>query len=86
MANSCYPATWGQPVWRRQPFATHVAIPPSFDIYIKTFTKSALRLIQCFLFVFLWLFFANKQTSLLFIVGELVREGSVTVAVDVSDG
>ena len=32
LANSCYPATWGQPVWRRQPFATHVGIPPFIDM------------------------------------------------------
>ena len=32
LANSCYPATWGRPVWRRQPFATRVAIPPFFDM------------------------------------------------------
>ena len=28
LANYCYPATWGRTVWRRQPFATRVAIPP----------------------------------------------------------
>ena len=32
LANSCYPATWGRPVWRRQPFVTHVALPPFFDM------------------------------------------------------
>ena len=32
LASSCYPATWGQPVWRQQPFATRTAIPPFFDM------------------------------------------------------
>ena len=36
LANSCYPATWGRPVWRRQPFANRVAIPPFFN---KTMSK-----------------------------------------------
>ena len=26
------PAAWGRPLWRRQPFATHVAIPPFCDM------------------------------------------------------
>ena len=32
LASSCYPATLGQPVWRRQPFATRIAVPPFFDM------------------------------------------------------
>ena len=32
LASSCYPATWGQPVWRQQSFATCIAVPPFFDM------------------------------------------------------